>query len=63
MKDPECMFVFQALALDEGETDVNMMLIKNADGSYRKANGKDLAILGDKAPNFIKRTRSYYREV
>lgn len=57
MPDPECMYVSKALLLGEGVVDVNMVLILERDGRYRKATGDDLIRIHEKAPGFIKATQ------
>ena len=53
------MFVATALVMGHGEADVNVLLIRESDGRYRKATGTDLSRLAEAYPKFIKAVNAF----
>ena len=57
MSDPEVVFIGEALVLGQGEIELNMIIIREPDGRYRKATGPDLVKIHEAAPGFIRLTQ------
>jgi hypothetical protein len=51
---PEVMFIEHAVIPRRGERTVNLLLVREADGRYRRATGQDLTALYESFPNFVK---------
>lgn len=53
---PRVIFVPEALVAGGGWGEVNLLLIREADGRYRVADGPDLRWVHEKAPMFLGQT-------
>lgn len=59
-KKRRILFVKEAYVAGEGEMDVDLLLIEQADGIFVRAKGDELAVLMEEYPGFLKSVQRTY---